>query len=111
MASFLPQLKDANESLQRAAAVGGAKDLILDEVDDGEEEYIEMSLGLGVLEEKHGHSSDSSINSVEIDSGSTSEEEKKMKPSSAPSKETNILGELMREKTTSRKPTIEEMTH
>lgn len=46
VSAFLPQLKSANENLQRAIAAGGARDVILDEVDEEADEeggqYIEM---------------------------------------------------------------------
>ncbi|PYH46342.1 NOPCHAP1/New4 family protein [Aspergillus saccharolyticus JOP 1030-1] len=64
LSAFLPQMKTANEQLEREIAAGRAKDIRLDDVMDvGEEDeeegqegdgkqYIEMNLGLGVLEEK-----------------------------------------------------------
>lgn len=44
VSAFLPQMKDANESLEREIAAGRGKDLRLDDVDDEEHEgrYIEM---------------------------------------------------------------------
>ncbi|OJK00202.1 hypothetical protein ASPACDRAFT_118227 [Aspergillus aculeatus ATCC 16872] len=62
LSAFLPQMKTANEQLERDIAAGRAKDIRLDDAmdedeDEGEREedgkrYIEMNLGLGVLEEK-----------------------------------------------------------
>ncbi|RAH80791.1 hypothetical protein BO86DRAFT_389989 [Aspergillus japonicus CBS 114.51] len=68
LSAFLPQMKTANEQLERDIAAGRAKDIRLDDAmdededeDEGEGEddgqadgkrYIEMNLGLGVLEEK-----------------------------------------------------------
>ncbi|RAL07639.1 NOPCHAP1/New4 family protein [Aspergillus homomorphus CBS 101889] len=64
LSSFLPQMKTANEQLERDIAAGRAKDIRLDDaMDEGEDadddedgqdgkRYIEMNLGLGVLEEK-----------------------------------------------------------
>ncbi|RAK79485.1 NOPCHAP1/New4 family protein [Aspergillus fijiensis CBS 313.89] len=62
LSAFLPQMKTANEQLERDIAAGRAKDIRLDDAmdededeDGGEEDgkrYIEMNLGLGVLEEK-----------------------------------------------------------
>ncbi|PYH87049.1 hypothetical protein BO82DRAFT_349583 [Aspergillus uvarum CBS 121591] len=64
LSAFLPQMKTANEQLERDIAAGRAKDIRLDDAmdedegedkDDGQEDgkrYIEMNLGLGVLEEK-----------------------------------------------------------
>ncbi|KAJ5752969.1 hypothetical protein N7520_009886 [Penicillium odoratum] len=51
LSSFLPKMKSANEDLEKEIAAGRGKDIILDEVDD-DKDYIEMNLGLGVLEEK-----------------------------------------------------------
>ncbi|RAH65706.1 uncharacterized protein BO66DRAFT_395250 [Aspergillus aculeatinus CBS 121060] len=64
LSAFLPQMKTANEQLERDIAAGRAKDIRLDDAmdedEDGDEDeeeedgkrYIEMNLGLGVLEEK-----------------------------------------------------------
>jgi hypothetical protein len=60
--AFLPQMQQANESLERADPAA----LDIENVNEDEEQYIEMNLGLGVLEEKRkktgGSSSDSSDN-------------------------------------------------
>ncbi|CAL5871126.1 uncharacterized protein PFLUO_LOCUS5372 [Penicillium psychrofluorescens] len=127
LSSFLPQMKDANESLQKDIAAGTAGDIILDssldirgsgDEDDEEEDedmekgegggegkwqrqYIEMNLGLGVLEEKR-------------EDGSTAEESPDShhpaKDASAAPKDSNVLGKLMKTKQSStEKPTIEEM--
>ncbi|KAL6234474.1 hypothetical protein BDW75DRAFT_163939 [Aspergillus navahoensis] len=58
LSAFLPQMKSANENLEREIAAGRGKEIRLDddvdEESDGQREgqYIEMNLGLGVLEEK-----------------------------------------------------------
>ncbi|KAL4934684.1 NOPCHAP1/New4 family protein [Aspergillus undulatus] len=60
LSAFLPQMKSANEDLQREIEAGRGRELRLDnEVDEDEDggegkggRYIEMNLGLGVLEEK-----------------------------------------------------------
>ncbi|KAJ5620647.1 hypothetical protein N7510_004631 [Penicillium lagena] len=127
LSSFLPQMKDANESLQKDIAAGRAGDVVLDssldrrgsedEDDEDEDEdmeegdgrgeekwqgqYIEMNLGLGVLEEKR-------------EDGSASEESPDSrhaaKTTSAAPKDSNVLGKLMKTKQSStEKPTIEEM--
>ncbi|KAL1977925.1 hypothetical protein VTN31DRAFT_784 [Thermomyces dupontii] len=67
VSSFLPQLKAANEDLERRIAEGNARDHVLDDVPDDDEQggrpYIEMNLGLGVLEEKREGDEDASENS------------------------------------------------
>ncbi|PYH99310.1 hypothetical protein BO71DRAFT_437431 [Aspergillus ellipticus CBS 707.79] len=69
LSSFLPQMKSANEHLEREIAAGRGRDVMLEEEEGDEEgdeegaeeegegegrQYIEMNLGLGVLEEKDG---------------------------------------------------------
>ncbi|OAL05566.1 hypothetical protein IQ06DRAFT_312904 [Phaeosphaeriaceae sp. SRC1lsM3a] len=80
---FLPQLKAANEELVAHRKAGTLKSREIDMVDaPEEEEYIEMDLGLGVLEEKNPdahHSSDS-------DSDDTMADDER---------ETNVIGKLM----------------
>lgn len=50
VSAFLPQMKDANESLEREIAAGRGKDLRLDDVDDEHEgRYIEMVLYIFIL--------------------------------------------------------------
>ncbi|KAJ5291379.1 hypothetical protein N7478_000630 [Penicillium angulare] len=51
LSAFLPKMKSANEDLEKEIAAGRGKDVVLDEVEDNKD-YIEMNLGLGVLEEK-----------------------------------------------------------
>jgi len=48
LASFLPQMKAANDELDDPGRAAAKR---IDEVGDGEERYIEMDLGLGVLKE------------------------------------------------------------
>ncbi|OGE56132.1 hypothetical protein PENARI_c003G07884 [Penicillium arizonense] len=50
--AFLPKMKNANEDLQKEIEAGRVGDLVLDNADESGEQYIEMDLGLGVLEEK-----------------------------------------------------------
>jgi len=52
LSTFLPQLAAANAELEILKENGGLKDRQIDNVQDGEGDYIEMDLGLGVLEEK-----------------------------------------------------------
>ncbi|KAL1926785.1 hypothetical protein VTP01DRAFT_5431 [Rhizomucor pusillus] len=54
--AFLPQLKSANEELSKA----DPSKLNIENLEDEDERYIEMNLGLGVFEEKRpGNASDS----------------------------------------------------
>jgi hypothetical protein len=47
--AFLPQMKTANEDLQREIDAGRAADLVLDNAKDDGERYIEMVCSLGML--------------------------------------------------------------
>jgi hypothetical protein len=51
LASFIPELKDANDKL--AADLEGGQDVSI-EIERSDDEHIEMNLGLGVLEEQAG---------------------------------------------------------
>jgi hypothetical protein len=42
LSSFLPQLRAANEGLEREIVSGNASDVRMDDVQDGDEQYIEM---------------------------------------------------------------------
>ncbi|KAL2828431.1 hypothetical protein BDW59DRAFT_159636 [Aspergillus cavernicola] len=101
LSAFLPQMKSANEDLEREVAAGRVKELQLDNEDDdhSDGQYIEMNLGLGVLEEKRSG-----------DDQSSGEEEAKHSGNHGPSGETNVLDKLMgKEKTSSEKPSIQEL--
>lgn len=45
LSSFLPQMKNANEDLERAIAAGRGQEMVLDSVDDDGKDYIEMVRG------------------------------------------------------------------
>lgn len=77
---FLPQLKAANEELEAQKKAGSLKSLDSVEAHEEGEPYIEMDLGLGVLEEK-----DPNANSDD-DSASDAEDG---------DKEKDVLGRLM----------------
>ncbi|CDM34147.1 hypothetical protein DTO013E5_727 [Penicillium roqueforti] len=106
--AFLPKMKDANENLQKQIEAGEAGDLVLDNADENAEQYIEMDLGLGVLEEKR--DGDSSSDEESDDEGSngvtgTGETPQEMNDS-------DIIGKLMggkSKKLNTDKPSIEEM--
>ncbi|KAL4989334.1 hypothetical protein BDW68DRAFT_72253 [Aspergillus falconensis] len=100
LSAFLPQMKYANEDLERKIAAGRGKEIRLDddvdEESDGQREgqYIEMNLGLGVLEEKR-----------------PGYEEKDSSESRGQSEETDLMDRLMgKEKTSSSaKPSIQDL--
>ncbi|OGM46787.1 hypothetical protein ABOM_004978 [Aspergillus bombycis] len=106
LSAFLPQMKSANDKLQEEIEAGRGKDLRLDEVDDQtDDQYIEMNLGLGVLEEKR--PADGVAPSAKSEGPAYSHAESH----SNASPESNLLETLMGNKdtTSSKKPTIEEM--
>lgn len=78
---FLPQLKAANEELEAQKKAGTLKSLDAEVTEDGEP-YIEMDLGLGVLEAKNPNAHESSGSDTDSD---TEEGDK----------ETNRLDKLM----------------
>ncbi|GAB1196465.1 hypothetical protein APSETT444_005736 [Aspergillus pseudonomiae] len=110
LSAFLPQMKSANDKLQQEIEAGRGKDLRLDEVDDQTDgQYIEMNLGLGVLEEKRPADGVApSAKSEGSDEGPASSHAESH-PNASP--ESNVLETLMGNKdtTSSKKPTIEEM--
>ncbi|KAL9555641.1 hypothetical protein MBANPS3_002263 [Mucor bainieri] len=75
--AFLPQLKNANEQLEKA----DPSKLDIENVDEEEGQYIEMNLGLGVYEEKKPGQSDSE--------DEDSDEEKLIIPNNAPVDKSN----------------------
>ncbi|KAJ5236902.1 hypothetical protein N7489_006993 [Penicillium chrysogenum] len=106
--AFLPKMKDANEDLKRQIEAGEAGDLVLDNADENGEQYIEMDLGLGVLEEKR--DDDSSSDEESDDEGS----EGATGAGKAPQEmnDSDIIGKLMGgkgKKSNTDKPSIEEM--
>lgn len=95
---FLPQLKAANEELVAHRKAGTLKSREIDMVDaPEEEEYIEMDLGLGVLEEKNPSADDSS----------DSDSDESM--ADGDDKETDRLRKLMGQNTTKKAPVIQEV--
>lgn len=106
LASFLPQLKSAN------AALNPIETAQLDRVDEGEEHYIEMDLGLGVLEGEKDKGK--SIDGIKIQEGSESENESSSTESDGEDdKHTNTrtaMDALMRRKGSLReKPVVQEV--
>lgn len=84
---FLPQLAAANQELEAYRAAGMLKERNLEVVDEeAGKEYIEMDLGLGVLEETSSNSRDSGSRGYYDDSTDTTALE---------TEEKDILGKLM----------------
>ncbi|KAJ6278873.1 hypothetical protein J3E71DRAFT_369968 [Bipolaris maydis] len=79
---FLPRLKAANEELEAQKRAGTLRRLDAEDQEDGEP-YIEMDLGLGVLEEKD-------PNAAESDTEGTSDAEEE-----DGNKEKDVLGKLL----------------
>ncbi|EKV06778.1 hypothetical protein Pdw03_3766 [Penicillium digitatum] len=106
--AFLPKMKNANEDLQRQIEAGEAEDLVLDNADETGEQYIEMNLGLGVLEERRDGDSAS-------DEETDDEESCDVTGAGKTPQEVNnsdIIGKLMggkSKKANMDKPSIEEM--
>ncbi|KAL4917538.1 hypothetical protein BDW62DRAFT_201568 [Aspergillus aurantiobrunneus] len=104
LSAFLPQMKTANEDLQKEIAAGCAKDIQLDDADENDDhgngQYIEMNLGLGVLEEKR-----------EGDDSNSGEGEARDSGPHDPSEDTHLLDQLMgKQKTSSsEKPSIQDL--
>lgn len=60
LSTFLPQLAAANSELEERVRNGEMEGKRFEDVDDGDEGYIEMDLGLGVLEEQKERGAESS---------------------------------------------------
>ncbi|OJZ88316.1 hypothetical protein ASPFODRAFT_43970 [Aspergillus luchuensis CBS 106.47] len=118
LSAFLPQMKTANEKLEQEIAAGRAKDVRLeidgDDDDDDEDDdmegkrYIEMNLGLGVLEEKR--PGDDEEDHLESQGGQDTQHVLPERPKSG--KDSNVLDTLMGNAESSaekEKPTIEEI--
>ncbi|RJE25778.1 hypothetical protein PHISCL_01891 [Aspergillus sclerotialis] len=105
VSAFLPKMKDANESLEREIAAGRGADLRVDNVGEEDEgRYIEMNLGLGVLEEKKPDDNDSPSSDEDDDMRDSDED------GSSKQTDSNVMNKLMGTKQSmSKKPTIEEI--
>jgi len=99
LASFLPQIKQANEAIEESRRDGTLQNHVLDNAQEGEE-CIEMNLGLGVLEHR-----DTTKGQDESDSASDSDEEvrkvdnnaKVMRQKVAPSVMDKLTGQSKKE--------------
>jgi hypothetical protein len=105
LSAFLPQMKSANEDLEKEIAAGRSKDIQLDAEDDEDDEhrngqYIEMNLGLGVLEEKRPGDDENFSDGETNEHGNQGE-----------AQETNVLDRLMKKEkaSSSDKPSIQEI--
>ncbi|PGH17635.1 hypothetical protein AJ79_00997 [Helicocarpus griseus UAMH5409] len=110
LTSFLPELQAANEELEKEIAAGNVPRVELDHDKDAEDgQYIEMNLGLGVLEEK----GDDTISDTSSESESTvsyeedNNNEKETQPKARG--DTNVLNKLMGNKSKTKRPNIEEV--
>jgi hypothetical protein len=107
LSAFLPQMKDANDTLEKEIAAGRGKDMVLDDADEEDgKQYIEMNLGLGVLKEKR-DGDDSS------EADSDDENPYAANGHSGGQSDSDVLGKLMGAKKSVKsdkeKPSIEEM--
>ncbi|KAE8378869.1 hypothetical protein BDV26DRAFT_181816 [Aspergillus bertholletiae] len=110
LSAFLPQMKSANDKLQQEIEAGRGKDLMLDDEDDQTDgQYIEMNLGLGILEEKRPADGVTPSAKSEGPDDGLARSHAESHPNAHP--ESNVLETLMGNKdtTSSKKPTIEEM--
>ncbi|KAJ5578164.1 uncharacterized protein N7459_007128 [Penicillium hispanicum] len=112
LSAFLPKMKDANESLEKEIAAGRGQDVMLDSVNEADgKDYIEMNLGLGVLEEKRGDNDDTSSDESENESpGATPSTARDANKKPKAEEDSNVLGKLMGEnESATDKPSIEEI--
>ncbi|KAF2083990.1 hypothetical protein K490DRAFT_69252 [Saccharata proteae CBS 121410] len=104
--TFLPQLAAANASLEEDRAAGRLEDRVFDAVKDGEEmegkQYIEMNLGLGVLEEKDPNKMDDSDEDDDEDDEMDQTMAGAGDSSASAQKEKDVMGKLLGQK--GRKP-------
>ncbi|KAF2190214.1 hypothetical protein K469DRAFT_747428 [Zopfia rhizophila CBS 207.26] len=86
---FLPQLAAANEQLEKERKAGTLKKREIEKDGEAEGEYIEMNLGLGVLEHKNSKAQDSETDGGgETHDGNSDAEGR-------PAREKDIFGKLM----------------
>ncbi|OJD29914.1 phosphotransferase-like [Diplodia corticola] len=105
--AFLPQLAAANDELERDRAAGKLAAMSLENVGEGDESYIELNLGLGVLKDRDPNKMDSDSESNEdadaddeMDTGEDSQE----------SREEDVLAKLMGKKKTKAGAGIQEVS-
>ncbi|EAW07619.1 NOPCHAP1/New4 family protein [Aspergillus clavatus NRRL 1] len=113
LSAFLPKMKNANDDLEREIAAGRGKELQLDEIDDTEEgRYIEMNLGLGVLEEQRGDDSSSAEHDMDDSMDTTNDSGTADGQGPPVGKDSDILDKLLGKKKSSKeqKPEIQELS-
>lgn len=102
IAAFLPQLKQANETLRA--------DQRIDDVADDEDHYIEMDLGLGVLKEKRRSATNSGEIQTRESGDSSSDEDGSSDEQDGPTTEGDVLHKLMGAKAgTKARPLIQDV--
>ncbi|KKZ62740.1 hypothetical protein EMCG_00326 [[Emmonsia] crescens] len=113
LTSFLPELRAANEDLEKDIAAGNVAGVELDHSEDAEVdgEYIEMNLGLGVLEEQGDDtgSDTSPDNESAISYDEDNSTRSARKPQPKPRQNINVMNKLMGNQPEIQRPTIEEM--
>ncbi|PGH33115.1 hypothetical protein GX50_04099 [[Emmonsia] crescens] len=113
LTSFLPELRAANEDLEKEIAAGNVAGVELDHSEDAEVdgEYIEMNLGLGVLEEQGDDtgSDTSPDNESAISYDEDNSTRSARKPQPKPRQNINVMNKLMGNQPEIQRPTIEEM--
>ncbi|MCJ1354096.1 MAG: hypothetical protein MMC33_004083 [Icmadophila ericetorum] len=113
LSSFIPSLAAANQELEYERREGRIVDRDIENLGNGGEgTYIEMNLGLGVLEEKGSHDSDTeSVSSMSSSSSSSSSPDSNVNQDGASleagGKEKDVLGKLMGRERNRDRPTIQ----
>ncbi|KAJ5677088.1 uncharacterized protein N7477_002721 [Penicillium maclennaniae] len=107
LSAFLPQMKDANDDLEKEIAAGRGKDIVLDDADESDgKQYIEMNLGLGVLKEKRDGDDSSEADSDDENPYAANGDSNGQGDSDVLSK---LMGGKKSDKSDAEKPSIEEM--
>ncbi|KAK2813420.1 hypothetical protein FQN50_000736 [Emmonsiellopsis sp. PD_5] len=117
LASFLPELRSANEDLEKDISTGNVPRLELDHDENGriDGQYIEMDLGLGVLEEKADDdetisaSSSESESSVSDNDDDNNDTQPAKRTQSRTHQKASVMNKLMGNKSKTKRPNIEEM--
>ncbi|KAK2739809.1 hypothetical protein FQN55_009130 [Onygenales sp. PD_40] len=118
LASFLPELRAANEDLEKEISTGNVPRLELDHDENGriDGQYIEMDLGLGVLEERADDdetisaSSSESESSVSDNDDDNNDTQPAKRTQSRTHQKSSVMNKLMGNELKTKRPNIEEMT-
>ncbi|KAI9847658.1 MAG: hypothetical protein M1838_000804 [Thelocarpon superellum] len=110
LSRFLPELAAANQALEAEAVQGGSRRRGLEDVEEGET-YIEMDLGLGVLEERNDADVSSSSSSSSSSSGeaSSNDEGAGLRPRTRRDVLRRLMGQKRKPSDANPKPTIQEV--